>query len=128
MVASSLLILMVIRQHFRGSSIGHGSGRARCSRATNLQRAQAQKSQLGSEGLGTQFCRSTVEAGSCRDSGQECLKLGIFYSVKSFSESSLSNMSASFYKLTLSHCLGLNMCTKGMSIFQPEGLKVCAKA
>jgi hypothetical protein len=39
---------------------------------------------------------------------------------------SLSNMYAFFYKLYL-HCLELKVCTKGMSMFQPEGLKVCAK-
>jgi hypothetical protein len=36
---------------------------------------------------------------------------------------SLSNMAASFYKLTLP--LGLKVCTKAESIFQPEGLKIC---
>ena len=38
-----------------------------------------------------------------------------------------SNSAASFHKLTSPHCFGLKICTKSMSVFQPEGLNMCAK-
>jgi hypothetical protein len=41
---------------------------------------------------------------------------------------SLSNMAASFYKPKLPLLLRLNVGNKDVSVFQPEGLKVCTNS
>jgi hypothetical protein len=55
--------------------------------------------------------------------------LGISYPVKSFSDLSfVCPSNASFYKLTLPSLLEIEGVSKGMSVFKPEGLKICSKA